>query len=216
MQIIEANNNNRRLSSSSDSIVTLLQLYLIDNPNSDDYPKPISLIPLIANNLAYLEISLNNFNASQGVEGEEIVLSECSYYQSPYLLGTTDYSSIELAASLVQGGYLYGIAVPANIDTGIPLSYQIAKGLDAANRITNSAWTLANLKVDSNLTFTKLIPDSNYNLYITCGNLLPGYPQLNSLVTMIQWKTDLAPAPQLLKISKSTLIMFNLLILIIY
>jgi hypothetical protein len=214
-QVVESSSS-RRLSSASDVVITLLQLNLIDNPQSDYYPKPVDMIPLLQNQISYLNKSLDNFNSSAGVTGQEVVLSQCSFYVYPYLLGTSDYNTISISASLAQGGYLYGIAVPSEIDTGTPFAYQVYNGLDAANRVANSDSTQMSLKTESNLTFMNLIANSNYNLYVACGNLIPGFPQLNSTVIEITWKTDLQPAPTLLKISESLSIILSCLILLIY
>lgn len=211
-QVLEVTATSRRLDSQTDSVVTLLQLYLIDNPQSDDYPTPKLLIPLLKSQIPYLASSLNYFDASSGITGQEVVLSECSYYSSPMLLGTTDYKSISLSASLVEAGYLYGVAVPSDQDYGKPLNYQVASGLDSANRVASFAWKNMKLKTAGTLTFTDLAADSNYNVYVVCGNLMPGYPSLSQNVSLINWKTDLAPAPDLLSVSGGTWLISSLFI----
>ena len=215
-QVQEVSTASRRLSSATDNVVTLLQLYLIDNPSSDFYPRPVQLIDMLQAQISYLNESLNNFNSSAGIVGQEVVLSECSYYSAPMLLGTTNYQSISLEAALVEGGYLYGVAVPSNNDTGIPLPYQVAAGLDAANRLANSDWQMVKLKTYGNLTFGDLVSGTDYNVYVVCGNLVPAYPSLSSTVTVIQWKTDLSPAADLLKLSASLLIGYSLLLFSFY
>lgn len=201
-QVIEsAQTSSRRLDSASDQVISLYQVYLIDNPKSDDYLKPKDMISMLQSQIAYLNSSLNNFNASAGITGQEVVLSSCSWFVKPHLLGTTDYKSITFAAALVEAGILYGVAVSSGNDTGIPINYQIARGFDAANRYTNAAQTIMSLKTEANLTFSNLTPNSNYNLYITCGNLVPVFPQLGDSVVVISWKTDKEPAPELLSVS---------------
>ena len=107
-QVQEVSTASCKLSSATDNVVTLLQLYLIDNPSSDFYPRPVQLIDMLQAQISYLNESLNNFNSSAGIVGQEVVLSECSYYSSPMLLGTTNYQSISLEAALVEGGICMG------------------------------------------------------------------------------------------------------------
>ena len=200
-QVIEANNKtSRRLASSTDQVITLFQVYLIDNPYSDDYPKPKDMIPILQRQRSYLAASLPNFNASAGITGQEVVLGQCSWHIQPYLLGTSDYRSISLAGALVEAGYLFGIAVPAVNDTGTPLGYQVAAGLDSANREAKKDYKKVELKTVGNLTFSNLQNDVNYNVYVVCGNLVPGFPQVSENVTFIRWKTDSAPAADLLQV----------------
>ena len=212
--MINAKTTSRRLDSSSDQVISLVQLYLIDNPGSDDYPEPVQMIPLLQEQISYINSSLNNFNVSDGIKGQEVVLSMCSFYKSPFLLGTFDYESISVGAALNQGGYLFGIAVPSLNDTGTPLAFQVAAGLDAANRVANFEFALVQIETDSNLTFTNLVADSDYNIYIVCGNLIPKFPQLSSDVVLITWKTDMKPAPTLLKISGSVHVNFTIFIIL--
>ena len=39
--------------------------------------------------------------------------------------------------------------------------------------------------------------DTHYNVYVTCGNMYPGFADLlaDDQVVLLQWKTDLTPAP---------------------
>jgi hypothetical protein len=209
-QVIESQvKSSRFLSSSSDQIVTFFQMYLIDNPRSDDYPKPKDMIKLLQMQKNYLSASLSNFNKTASIEGQEVVLSPCSWYQSPYLLGTSDYRSISLAGSLVEAGYLFGIAVPALNDTGTPLGYQISSGLDAANRKTRADHRRVELKSLGNLTFTNLTADVHYNVYVVCGNLVPGFAEVSQDVKFIRWKTDMSPAAELLDVNIGKILFFS-------
>lgn len=214
-QVVEAQlSSGRVLASATDEVITLLQLYLIDNPYSDDYPKPKEMISIVKKYSSYLKKSLPNFNETAGITGNEIVLAECSWYTEPYLLGTSDYRSISLAGALVEAGYLFGVAIATVNDTGVPLGFQVAAGLDAANRVTKSSYTIVELKTLKNLTFADLSPDVNYNVYVTCGNLIPGFPQINPDVKFIRWKTDADPAADLLQVDFSWILGVNFILLI--
>lgn len=214
-QVLEAQlTSSRFLSSSTDQVVTLLQLYLIDNPFSDDYPKPKDMISIVQKYSYYLKKSLSNFNETAGITGNEINLAQCSWHVEPYLLGTSDYRTISLTGALVEAGYLFGVAVATVNDTGVPLAFQVADGLDAANRKTKSSYTKVELKTLNNLTFTDLSPDIHYNVYVTCGNLVPGFPQINPDVKFIRWKTDTDPAASLLEVDFAWILGFNFILIL--
>lgn len=175
---LQVSSANRMLSSSTDTVRTLLRVYVVDSPANDFYKKPKEMINMLIDNKSKLASLLTNFDSSKALTGSEIINAACRFKQAPSLLGTSSFSSIAISATLFDSGIVYGVAVPTDSDTGKPFSAQIAGGLDRANRATLHAKRNVQGDTASNLTFTGLQGDTYYNVYITCGNVLPGYPDL--------------------------------------
>jgi hypothetical protein len=126
----------------------------------------------------------------------EIVDTSCSFLKKPYLLGTSSYSAISVAAKLELNGTLYAVAVSAAQDLGAASSDQIVAGLDSSNR--RSLQIVQPMVADqlTNFTFSSLKSSSDYNLYIVCSNSLPVFPEVSDEVFTINWKTDSSPAKE--------------------
>ena len=182
-------------SSETQDLTTKLNLYIVDNPGSDDYPPPVEMVSTL--NSQELASRLNNFN--QQVPGSQVEVEPCKFKQPPTLLGTSIYNRIVFSAELEKPGYIHSVAIKEDLDPGVPYSSQVALGLDASNlpALHQQAESPATI------TFEDLDSDSHYNVYVVCSNKYPGFPDLNEEVATINWKTDTRPAPTLLDINSA-------------
>ncbi|CAG9310830.1 unnamed protein product [Blepharisma stoltei] len=196
------NETTRRLSSSSDTVRTVLNVYLLDHPAYDTYVEPGSMVSMLNSAETKLGELLTNFDTTRSITGNALNIAGCQFKQSPSLLGTNTYSIISFSASLYDSGIIFGVAVASDTDTGTPFSQQIVAGHDRANRPVLNAKSTVSAGVVTSLTFKGLEADTHYNVYITCGNSLPGYPDLldDSSVVTLKWKTDTKPANTMLNL----------------
>jgi len=176
------------------NVLTVIKLQIVDSPFNPNYPKPVQLVERLIQNKAYLKKFIPTFDSNADIPYSEMTDVACSYLKEPYLLGTSNYNSISVAAKLEFNGTTYAIAVPAATDGGVASTNQVVSGLDFYNkRATQKIVPMASEEL-TNFTFAGLTPNKDYNLYIVCGNSLPVFPDYSTEVFVINWKTDSTPS----------------------
>jgi len=210
-RVIQKTEGSRRLSSFAQA-----SFYIVDLPTSDKYPKPIDMVEILSEKSQYLAKMLNNFQNSEEVKGSEVTMEPCEFSVSPNI-NYTSYSSITVQSELLRSGYVYSVVVAKDQNYGVPSSYQIYKGTDSQNKPLLSKSSPANAGVTLSTTFSELNFETEYNLYFTCSNNYPVFPDLlrDSKVVPLNFKTKTTPPPTPLNINSSTYLAVTLITLIL-
>ena len=186
-----------------------LDLYIIDNPASDNYPKPIDLLARLSSSLATLKSMQPTLDLSWNIPIEGFSSTPCRFGTEPTVTGYSSYYAISFLASLLYDGVVYAVVVESEKATGTPSSLQIAQILDSQNRPTVGVVRSIRGEVLTNTTISGLQAGTSYNLYVTCGNIDPGYPLLlsDAEVYRMSVSTALAPNRKSLNLNISTLLL---------
>lgn len=206
---VTSTSGTRRL---TEEVRTKLTLYIIDDPESDVYPKPKDLCDILQSKKAKLSELVNNLDTSYAITGTEVYINPCSFTVQPNLYeDKTDYQNIAVKGTMQAAGHFYIVIMEAGSDADKPRSIQIAGSLSAFNVPVQSLSLQTEAGVSFNQTFGDLQQLTEYNLYATCGNLYPVFPDMldDSKVVAINWKTDQKPAPTPLNTNSSTWLLWS-------
>ena len=187
----------------------VVTFFVLDKIDSSAYPTPLQMVQRFASLQTRYQGLLNNFDVTYAVAGSDVVLDPCSFVESPYVVqNNSNYQTIGLAASLVEDGFIFAIAILTSADPGRPFSFQIYTGTDKWNRPALPVGVEAFGKVPVNFTITPVAPNSAYDIYVVCSNNYPGYLQLanDSSIVAITWTTEVKPLPQAFSIEASLVI----------
>lgn len=172
-----------------------LDLYIIDDPTSDNYPRPIDLLARLSSNTAKLKALLPTLDTTWNLPIEGFSTPPCSFQSIPSTSGYRSFNAISFVAALLRDGEIYAIAVNSSISTGVPSSQQISQFLDSENRPAMGVVRSVQGGQLTNSTILGLAPNTGYNLYVTCGNVDPGYPMLLREDEMVQLSVTTAQVP---------------------
>lgn len=172
-----------------------LDLYIIDNPNTDNYPMPIDLLARLSSSISALKALLPTLDTSWNLPIEGFSTPPCSFQTRPSTTGYSSFNAISFLAALQRDGEIYAIAVNSSISTSVPTSQQISQFLDGQNRPAYGVILSVRGEQLVNSTILGLAPNTDYNLYVTCGNVDPGYPMLLGENGVVQMSVTTAQVP---------------------
>ncbi|CAG9324854.1 unnamed protein product [Blepharisma stoltei] len=197
---------------------TSVTFYIMDKPDSDAYPEPIDMVPILSAAKGKLSSSLNNFNAAQTITGTELVIKECAFSTYPYVLNSSDYKSISFSAALENDGYIYSILELTNTSKKVPYSFQVFNGNNYANKPAMSIKAQATAGVAVNSTYSSLSQYTQYTLNVICTNTYPIFPDVayDSGVATIIHITPKKPNPTPLNINSAAILPLLAFLLFIF
>ncbi|CAG9322608.1 unnamed protein product [Blepharisma stoltei] len=196
-------NHNRRLDTVISSSVTF---YILDQPTSDNYGKPIYMTKLLASKKNQLSSMLTNLDLTQSIAGVEVYMEPCSFATTPSILSASTYNTIIINSELTVDGNIYAIAIPRTNDPGIPYSFQVYNGYNLNNRPEIAANVSVSANEHVNLTIGNLTAATNYSLYVICTNNYPVYPDIldDSYLISLNWTTADSPDKRSLNLTVSS------------
>ena len=172
-----------------------LDLYIIDDPTSDNYPMPIDLLARLSSNTAKLKTLLPTLDTAWNLPIEGFSTPPCTFQSPPSTTGYSSFHALSFIAALQRDGEIYAIAVNSSTSSGVPTSQQISLFLDSENRpALGVARSIVGGQL-TNCTILDLVPNTAYNLYVTCGNVDPGYPMLLGEDGVVQKSVTTAQVP---------------------
>jgi histone deacetylase 6 len=179
----------RRLQSSQRST---LELYIYDDPTTDNYKSPLEQVQYLATQKDKLAAMVNNLDTAWEIEGKISFMDDCEFAEAPEVSTTAARNAIAIKAQLKEKGYIYAVAVKDDEDFEIPTSRQIVDQTDERNSPVTSAWSAANGLTYANVTLANLEGATSYNVYLTCGNDYPGGPELlaDPSVISVNWRIE--------------------------
>lgn len=194
-----------------------LNLYLSDNPYSDILKKPLRLINSLDSKKDKLATLIPTLDTSYSISGREIIMNSCRFINQPEVQDNGVYNSISILSSLKESGYIYAVLIKSDQTSSTPTSLQIASSLTDINHPALGLSSQALPNTVTNITFTGLSALTEYDIYLTCGNNLPGSPELlpNDDVLSINWRTAAVPAPKALNLDSAALLSYTLALAII-
>jgi len=198
----------------TEEIRAKLTLYVIDDPASDVYPKPKDLIEMLQTRKAKLSELVNNLDTTYSITGSEVYMNPCSFTTQPTLYeNETDYQQISVQAVMPAAGHFYAVLMKSDGDPGKPRSLQISEYLNALNVPVQGVNFDTKASVSFNVTFSELTQLTEYNIYATCGNNYPVFPDMldDTKVVSINWKTDQKPSPRPLNTDFAAWMLLNLI-----
>jgi hypothetical protein len=183
-------------------------LYLSDNPYSDILKKPVRLIDSLDRKKDQLSTLIPTLDTSYAISGREIRLDTCRFTSQPEVQDNGIYSSISILSSLKESGYIYAVLIKSGQTSSTPASLQIASSLTDINHPALGLSSAALPNTVTNITFTGLSALTEYDIYLTCGNDMPGNPELlpNDDVLSINWRTAAVPAPKALNLESAAVL----------
>lgn len=203
----------------SQSLSTVLTLALTDSPFNDNYPSPADLVVRLQGKMTTLAGRVNNLDVNFAISGVEVKVEDCGFLTGPdkVAIRSKQDQSLGFSASLKAKGTLYAVCVLTTVTSGSPLNWQISEGLSPANVPVAFASQAVGVGEVWNFTFTNLLPESPYVLYVTCGNDHPAVPALPSEATLVglALKTAKTPAPKILSLNTAIGLGIGLLLLLI-
>ena len=172
-----------------------LDIYIIDDPSTDNYPMPIDLLARLSSSISALKALLPTLDTSWNLPIEGFSTPPCSFQTRPSTTGYSSFNAISFLAALQRDGEIYAIAVNSTISTSVPTSQQISQFLDGSNRPAYGVILSVKGEQLVNSTILGLVPNTDYNLYVTCGNVDPGYPMLLGENGVVQMSVTTAQVP---------------------
>lgn len=169
-----------------------LELYIFDDPATDNYKSPIGLTQDIGTQLPKLATMVEGLDTSYIVQGQLAYANDCAFEEAPEISATAARNAIAIKAQLKEDGYIYAIAVKADEDVDIATSKQIKNRLDSRNYPAVNSWSQAYGQTYANVTLANLEGETSYNVYVTCGNKYPGEPELlsDNKVVAVNWRIE--------------------------
>ncbi|KAL4470166.1 hypothetical protein ABPG72_009091 [Tetrahymena utriculariae] len=187
---------------------TSINLQIISNPFTENFPSPYSLVGYLINNqLNNLANILTNLNTTAPIPYSNFQVYVPNFLITPTEIDTAT-NKVTISVELDNYGIVYAMATKTQEDKGKPNGQQIQWGYNSTNGIVPS-WKIEISQpfTKYNLTIPSMIPNTEYNVYIIAGSVQPGYPDLmdNSLIQLISAQTLFIPSLPFLDLSQTIL-----------
>lgn len=175
---VSPSSQNRRLA----TIQTYVSFYLLDIENSEVYPRPLEMVTILAGSIGKMSSILSNFYNATEIKGVEVYMEECKFeiYPSVFSVSNTN-ATVEV--SLVNEGMVYAVLTENSTQ---PYAFQVYLGLDSTNKqLVNNNISASAGEIEF-ISFTDLLANTTYNVYLICTNEYPGYPDLMNDANLVK------------------------------